>query len=47
MFNIKGNDYCLVVTVDFEKSIGRIKWLGAHKAYDRIDALEVKHGKGT
>ena len=47
MFNIKGNDYCLVVAVDFEKSIVWIKWLGTHKAYERIDVLEVKHGKGT
>jgi mRNA interferase HigB len=47
VFNIKGNDYRLVVAVDFEKSIVWIKWLGTHKAYDRIDVLEVKHGKGT
>src|SRR5262245_61866312 len=36
-FNIKGNDYRLVVSVDFEKSIVWIKWIGTHKAYDRID----------
>ncbi len=47
VFNIKGNDYRLVVAVDFEKSIVWIKWLGTHKACDRIDVLEVKHGKGT
>ena len=47
VFNIKGNDYRLVVAVDFEKSIVWIKWLGTHKAYDRIDVLEVKHAKGT
>jgi mRNA interferase HigB len=45
VFNIKGNDYRLVVAVDFEKSIVWIKWIGAHKAYDKIDVTEVRHGK--
>lgn len=44
VFNINGNDYRLVVSVDFEKGIVWIKWIGAHKAYDRIDVTEVKHG---
>lgn len=44
VFNIKGNDYRLVVAVDFEKGIVWIKWIGTHKAYDRIDVTEVKHG---
>ena len=44
VFNIKGNDYRLVVTVDFEKTIVWIKWIGTHKAYDRIDVTEVRHG---
>src|SRR4051794_8719937 len=37
VFNIKGNDYRLVVAVDFEKGIVWIKWLGTHAEYDRID----------
>ena len=44
VFNIKGNDYRLVVAVDFEKAIVWIKWIGARKDYDRIDAKEVEHG---
>ena len=44
VFNIKGNDYRLVVAVDFEKAIVWIKWIGTHKAYDRIDVTEVRHG---
>jgi mRNA interferase HigB len=44
VFNIKGNDYRLVVSVDFEKAIVWIKWLGTHKAYDRIDVTEIEHG---
>jgi mRNA-degrading endonuclease HigB of HigAB toxin-antitoxin module len=44
VFNIKGNDYRLVVAVDFEKGILWIKWIGTHKDYDRIDVREVRHG---
>jgi mRNA interferase HigB len=44
IFNIKGNDYRLVVAVDFEKQIVWIKWIGTHKAYDKIDVKEVDHG---
>ena len=44
VFNIKGNEYRLVVSVDFEKGIVWIKWIGTHKEYDRIDAKEVEHG---
>ncbi|MGH7125727.1 MAG: type II toxin-antitoxin system HigB family toxin [Stellaceae bacterium] len=43
VFNIKGNDYRLIVSVDFEKGIVWIKWLGTHRAYDRIDARRVEH----
>jgi mRNA interferase HigB len=45
VFNLKGNDYRLVVTVDFEKGIVWIKWLGSHRDYDRIDVTEVEHGR--
>ena len=44
VFNIKGNDYRLVVAVDFEKSIVWIKWIGSHKDYDRIDVKGIQHG---
>lgn len=45
VFNIKGNDYRLVTSVDFEKGIVWIKWIGAHKEYDKIDVREVEHEK--
>ena len=45
VFNIKGNDYRLVVAVDFEKSIVWIKWIGTHEDYDKIDVKEVQHGR--
>jgi mRNA interferase HigB len=44
VFNIKGNDYRLVVAIDFEKKIAWIKWIGTHKDYDKIDVKEVQHG---
>lgn len=44
VFNIKGNDYRLVVAVDFPRAIVWIKWIGTHADYDRIDVTEVDHG---
>lgn len=43
VFNIKGNDYRLVVSVDYEKGIVWIKWIGSHAEYDRIDVSEVRY----
>ena len=45
VFNIKGNSYRLVVSIDFEKGIVWIKWIGTHRDYDRIDVMEVEHEK--
>lgn len=44
VFNIKGNDYRLITSIDFEKSIIWIEWIGSHRDYDRIDAAKVKYG---
>ena len=43
VFNIKGNDYRLVVSIDYEKGIVWIKWIGAHADYDNIDVSQVRH----
>jgi mRNA interferase HigB len=45
VFNIKGNSYRLVVSIDFEKSIVWIKWIGTHRDYDHINVTEVEHEK--
>ena len=45
VFNIKGNDYRLVVAVDFQKAIVWIKWIGTHKAYDKIDVTKVRYDR--
>ena len=44
VFNIKGNSYRLVVSVDFEKAIVWIKWIGSHKDYHKIDVTKVRYG---
>jgi mRNA interferase HigB len=44
VFNIKGNDYRLVVAADYDKGIVWIKWIGTHKGCDKIDVNEVRHG---
>ncbi len=41
VFNIKGNDYRLVAAIDFKHAIIFIKWIGTHKAYDKIDVKKV------
>ena len=43
VFNIKGNDYRLIVAIDYHYGILLIKWLGTHKEYDRIDARKVDY----
>jgi mRNA interferase HigB len=43
VFNIKGNDYRLIVTIDYYYKIVLIKWLGTHEEYDKIDARKVEY----
>jgi len=40
-FNIKGNDYRLVVAADFEKAIVWSQWIGALADYDCKDVKAV------
>ena len=41
IFNIKGNDYRLVVVIDYEKQILWIRFVGSHKEYDKIDVKNI------
>jgi mRNA interferase HigB len=41
VFNIKGNDYRLVAAMDYEKQILWIRFIGTHKAYDKINAKTI------
>jgi mRNA interferase HigB len=36
IFNIKGNDFRLVVSVNFKQLAAYVIWFGTHKEYDKI-----------
>ncbi len=40
VFNIKGNEYRLVVAINYHYQVLMIKWLGTHKEYDKINVAE-------
>ena len=44
VFNIKGNSYRLVVSINYELQTVFIKWVGSHKEYDTIDVRTVEYG---
>lgn len=41
VFNIKGNHYRLVVKIEYKIKIVYIRFIGIHKAYDKIDAEKI------
>lgn len=41
VFNIKGNDYRLVVAVRYTSTTMFIRFVGTHAEYDRIDATTI------
>ena len=47
VFNIKGNDYRLVVAIDYPRRIVFIKWIGTHGDYDKIDVKTVQFADGA
>jgi len=42
VFNIKGNDYRLVVSVAYRVGIVYVKFIGTHRQYDAINAETVE-----
>ena len=43
VFNIKGNDYRLIVDIEYKLKIVFVVWFGTHAEYDRIDAKTVSY----
>lgn len=41
VFNIKGNDFRLVVSVNFVQAAGYVIWFGTHKQYDKINVESI------
>ena len=41
IFNISGNKYRLIVSVNYEMGRMLIRFIGTHAAYDKIDVEEV------
>ena len=45
VFNIRGNEFRLVVAVDFDHGIVLVLWLGTHREYDEIDVRTVQFSR--
>lgn len=41
VFNIKGNDYRLIVVVQYALGVLMIRFFGSHEDYDNVDAEAV------
>lgn len=42
VFNIKGNDYRLIISINFKQLAAYIIWFGTHKEYDKINAATIE-----
>jgi mRNA interferase HigB len=47
VFNTGHNKYRLIVSFDYDRDVGFIKFIGTHKEYDKIDAKTVAYKKFT
>ena len=41
VFDLKGNDYRLVVVIQYVAGVVVVRFIGTHAEYDRIDAAKV------
>jgi mRNA interferase HigB len=47
VFNIKGNDYSLIVAIAYRMQYVCVKFIGTHAQYDKVDAATVDQFKGV
>ena len=47
VFNIHGNNYRLIVDIEYRLKIVFIVWFGTHKQYDQIDAKTISYVKAN
>ncbi len=47
VFNISGNNFRLIIDIEYRLQIIFIVWFGTHKEYDLIDAKTVKYAKAN
>ena len=45
VFNIKGNDYRLIVDIEYQLKIVFIVWFGTHDEYDKLDVKTMNYEK--
>lgn len=43
VFNIKGNEYRLIVSINFRRRACYTIWFGTHKEYDKIDVTTIPY----
>ncbi len=43
VFNVKGNNYRIICSMDYPRLAMFIKFVGTHKEYDRVKASEVEN----
>ena len=41
VFDIKGNDYRLIVDINYKRRAVFCKWFGSHAAYDKLNVKEL------
>lgn len=41
VFNIKGNDYRLIVRINYDYGVIWIRFVGTHRQYDKINATTI------
>ena len=45
VFNIHGNNYRLIIDIEYRLKIVFIVWFGTHKQYDKINAKKISYVK--